>query len=101
MKVIDEIRLRSNRTDYRIKERICTATWDPQSQHPVFELEQTRNWFDRDSFMPEVGFTLVTPDDEIYEITGVSFLEKRPKKAVFTTVHVPAFDYYRAKKSLA
>ena len=42
-KVIDDIIIRSNRKDRKIKERICTAYAEEINGFTVFTLEQTRH----------------------------------------------------------
>ncbi len=93
--------LRAQRPKYRIqeivvramniatwsKDRHCQGSYHPEGNHFIFEMEQTRRWFSQDSFLPRVGYLLIPADtQQQYVITKIDFLEKRPKKAIFTAV---------------
>ena len=88
MKTIHYISIRSNRTDIKIKDRLCWGTRHRTGPgEVVFVLEQTRNWFARNHFELQPGFKAI-PENDLYEymITGISYEPKRPFKTILTTV---------------
>ena len=79
--------LRATHLAYWAKDRHCLGVYYPVDDHYVFELEQTKRWFDICKFLPRVGYLLIPEDNECqFEITSISFLDKRPKKAIFTAI---------------
>ena len=90
-KMPKHIVLRATHLDTWAKDRHCSGVYYPVDDHYVFELEQTKRWFANYKFLPRVGYLLI-PDGSncTYEITSVAFLDKRPKKTIFTAVPVKA-----------
>ena len=82
--------IRSNRTDYKIKDRECWGTRRASDAHEIiFILEQTRGWFAHNNFTIKPGFKVLPVDDpDEYVITSISYPEKRPFKTILTTVRV-------------
>ena len=91
-KDLKRIVLRATHIDTWAKDRYCLGVYYPIDDHYVFELEQTRNWFRREGFLPRVGYLLMPEDSRCtFEITKIDFHEKRPKKAIFTAIPARAF----------
>lgn len=88
MRIIQDIIIRSNRADYKIKDRICWGTQTrTESGDIIFELEQTRNWFARDHFELKPGFKAIPESDpHEYLITEINYSSKRPFKTILTAV---------------
>ena len=86
MKIIHDIIIRSNRTDYKIKDRLCWGTRYPATNgETIFELEQTRNWFARDHFQLKPGYKVFVDDEpQEYIIASVAYTQKRPFKTILT-----------------
>lgn len=79
--------LRATGLDTWAKDRHCTGIYYQDDDHYVFELDQTKRWFAICKFPPRAGYLLIPEDSNCqFEITSVSFLDKRPKKTVFTAV---------------
>ncbi len=79
--------LRATGLDTWAKDRHCSGIYYPKDDHYVFELDQTKRWFAICKFPPRAGYLLIPEDtNSQFEITSVSFLDKRPKKTVFTAV---------------
>ena len=79
--------LRATGLDTWAKDRHCSGIYYPEDDHYVFELDQTKRWFSICKFPPRAGYLLIPEDtNSQFEITSVSFLDKRPKKTVFTAV---------------
>ena len=79
--------LRATGLDTWAKDRHCSGIYYPEDDHYVFELDQTKRWFSICKFPPRAGDLLIPEDtNSQFEITSVSFLDKRPKKTVFTAV---------------
>lgn len=89
-KVIDDIFIRSNRKDRKIKERICTGYAEEINGFTVFTLEQTRHWFENGKFKVEEGFHLIDTAGNTYLVVSMNYKEKRPKCAVIKTVKIVA-----------
>lgn len=90
MKTTYDLTIRSNRTDYKIKDRLCSGTRQSVGYNEViFELDQTRNWFARDHFSLKPDFK-VLPEGDSYEyvVTSVSYHDKRPYKTILKTVRL-------------
>ncbi len=88
MRIIYDITIRSNRTDYKIKERSCSGTRKSSDKNEtVFELEQTRRWFDRDHFEILPGFKVrLEEDPHEYVVTSITYTDKRPFRTILKTV---------------
>ena len=87
MRIIDDIIIHPMHVTTRCIDRHCEGSYRQEGDHFIFEMEQTKRWFNQDSFPPRVGYLLIPEgSNKTYEITKVDFLEKRPKKAVFTAV---------------
>ncbi len=83
--------LRATHLDTWAKDRHCIGIYYPVDDHYVFELEQTKRWFSICKFPPRVGYLLIPEDtDCLFEITSISFLDKRPKKTLFTAIPTAA-----------
>lgn len=87
MRVIYDITILATHSNTRTKFRICQGEYYKSGDKYVFELEQTKRWFDQSSFTPEPGFLLIPEgSDCAYRITNVDYLNIRPKHAIFTAV---------------
>lgn len=90
MKITYDIIIRSNRSDYKIKDRLCSGTCYEEGDKMVFELEQTRNWFARDSFNLMPGFKVIPEVGPFeYVVTEIRYPEKRPFKTTLVTERLP------------
>ncbi len=88
-KLPKRIILRATGLDTWAKDRHCVGVYYPADDHFVFELEQTKRWFSLCKFLPRVGYLLIPEDSDcIFQITSVRFLDKRPKKTLFTAIPV-------------
>ena len=86
-RAVKRIILRATGLDTWAKDRHCSGTYYQEDDHYVFELDQTKRWFAICKFPPRAGYLLIPEDSNCqFEITSVSFLDKRPKKTVFTAV---------------
>ena len=83
--------LRATHLDTWAKDRHCVGVYYQVDDHYVFELQQTKRWFVLSQFLPRVGYLLIPEDSDCkFVITGISFLDKMPKKAVFTAIPAKA-----------
>ena len=90
-KMPKQIILRATHLATWAKDRHCVGIYYPVDDHYVFELEQTKRWFSLCKFLPRVGYLLIPEDNDCkFEITSIRFLDKRPKKTIFTAVPVKA-----------
>ena len=79
--------LRATHLAYWAKDRHCLGIYYPVDNHYIFELEQTKRWFDICKFLPRVGYLLIPEDSNCkYVVTSVSYRDKRPKRTIFTAV---------------
>ena len=85
-----DITIRSSRTDRKTKDRLCYGSYHYEGNKTVFELEQTRNWFKRDSFDLKPGFKVI-PENSPYEyvVTSIRYPETRPFKTILVTERLP------------
>lgn len=90
MEIFYNLSIRSNRTDYKIKDRLCYGTWHPKGDKSVFVLEQTRCWFRDSKFKIKPGFKVI-PENSPYEyvVTEIRYPEKRPFKTILVTERLP------------
>ena len=90
MKTIYDLTIISNRTDYKVKPRICHGTFLVKGNQAIFELEESRNWFARHHFVLNEGFTIIPEGSNMaYIITEITFPDKRPFHPILTTVQAP------------
>ena len=90
-KLSKRIILRATGLDTWAKDRHCVGVYYPADDHFVFELEQTKRWFSLCKFLPRVGYLLIPEDsDSKFQITSIRFLDKRPKRTIFTAIPVSA-----------
>ena len=68
-RVIEDLVIKSHRTDRKIKDRCCAG-----------------RWFDLDHFPLEAGCKIVNSDGELFIVTKVDYKDKRPKYAICQTV---------------
>ena len=85
-RVIEDLVIKSHRTDRKIKDRCCAGSSYVDGEFTIFELEQTKRWFDLDHFPLEAGCKIVNSDGELFIVTRVDYKDKRPKYAICQTV---------------
>ena len=84
---IQEIIVRATNIDSRARDRYCKGSFHQEGDHFVFEMQETKNWFRHKRFLPRSGFLLMPNDcQREFVITDISYLGKRPKRAIFTAV---------------
>lgn len=84
---IQEIIVRATNIDSRARDRHCEGSFHQEGDHFIFEMQQTKNWFRQKRFMPRTGFLLMPKNCQSeFVITSITFQEKRPKRAIITTV---------------
>ena len=88
-KELRKITIRATNLDYKIKDRDCKGIFYPEGNHFVFEMEETKRWFDRVGFPLRIGYLLIPEGIQCrYIITNVEFLKRRPRKTVLNAVPV-------------
>ncbi len=86
-KELKKITIRATNLDYKVKDRYCKGIFYSEADHFVFEMEETKRWFDRVGFPLRSGYLLIPEGIQSkYVITKVDFRSKRPKRAIFTAV---------------
>ena len=90
-KELKKISIRATNLDYKVKDRHCKGVYYPEGDHLIFEMEETKRWFNTIRFPPRVGYLLIPEETHSkYVITKIDYLQKRPKKAVFTAISADA-----------
>ena len=89
-RVIEDLTIKSHRTDRKIKDRCCEGSSYEEGEFTIFELEQTKRWFDLDSFSLEAGCRIIDSNGNQFVVTKVDYKPKRPKKAICHTVRKTA-----------
>ena len=86
-KELKKISIRATNLDYKVKDRHCKGVYYPEGDHFVFEMEETKRWFNRVGFPLRPGYLLIPEGRQSnYVITKVDFRSKPPKRATFIAV---------------
>lgn len=89
-RVIEDLVIKSHRTDRKIKDRHCEGSCYQNGEFTIFELEQTKRWFDLDHFPLEEGCRIINSEGAQFVVTKVDYKAKRPKNAICHTVRKTA-----------